>query len=87
MGATSTLSSVFFWGGLISIYAVSQTHFDYFSQRKFFVHRIQHRILHHVGPYLLALSRPGRALIAGMPARIRDACSTIVSWPPALTML
>jgi putative membrane protein len=85
--ATSTLSSVFFWSGLVSIYAVSQTHFDYFSEREFFVHRIQHTILHHVGPYLIALSRPGRSLVAAMPARLRYVCSTIVSWPPAARLI
>jgi len=85
--ATSTLSSVFFWGGLVSIYAVSQTHFDYYAEREFFVHRIQHTILHHVGPYLIALSRPGRALVAGMPASLRSACATLVSWPPAARLI
>ena len=74
---------MFFWRGLISIYAVSQRHFDCYSEREFFIHRIQHSILHHVAPYLIALSRPGRALLAGMPASLRRACSTIISWAPA----
>ena len=53
--------------GVAAIYAVVQTHYDYLSQHMFFFHRFQHLVLHHLGPFLIALSVPGPALAAGMP--------------------
>ncbi len=44
--------------GLALCYGVMQTRFDYFAQYMFFVHRGQHLILHHLGPFLIALSNP-----------------------------
>ncbi len=44
--------------GLGICYAVMQTVFDYYSQYMFFVHRGQHLILHHLGPFLMALANP-----------------------------
>jgi putative membrane protein len=52
-----------------------QTQFDYYSQHEFFMHRIQHSVLHHISPFLIALARPGAALTAGfkivIPAKAR----------------
>lgn len=56
-----------FFFGVISIYAVSQTHFDYLAQYMFFVHRGQHLVLHHLAPFLIALSAPLQVLAAGLP--------------------
>lgn len=53
--------------GVLFSYAVVQTHFDYLSQHMFFFHRFQHLVLHHLGPFLIALGVPGAALWAGMP--------------------
>ncbi|MBB5320038.1 cytochrome c oxidase assembly protein [Marinobacter oulmenensis] len=44
--------------GVLLCYGVMQTRFDYYSQYMFFVHRGQHLILHHIGPFLIALSNP-----------------------------
>lgn len=44
--------------GLGISYAVMQTRFDYYAQYMFFVHRGQHLVLHHLGPFLIALSNP-----------------------------
>ncbi|WP_111496282.1 MULTISPECIES: cytochrome c oxidase assembly protein [Marinobacter] len=44
--------------GVLACYAVMQTRFDYYAQYMFFVHRGQHLILHHLGPFLIALSNP-----------------------------
>ncbi|HTN34507.1 MAG TPA: cytochrome c oxidase assembly protein [Marinobacter sp.] len=44
--------------GLMLCYGVMQTRFDYYSQYMFFIHRGQHLILHHLGPFLIALSNP-----------------------------
>lgn len=57
--------------GVALMYAVVQTHYDYLSQHMFFFHRFQHLVLHHLGPFLVALSWPGAALQAGMPAFMR----------------
>lgn len=48
--------------GLALCYTVMQTRFDYFAQYMFFMHRGQHLILHHLGPFLIALSNPMPAL-------------------------
>ncbi len=53
--------------GLTLDYVVLQTYFDYLSQHMFWIHRLQHLILHHVGPVLLVLSAPGPVLSAGLP--------------------
>ena len=53
--------------GVLLIYLVMQTRFDYWSQHMFFIHRLQHLVLHHLGPFLIALSAPGAVLGAGMP--------------------
>ncbi|MGH6875784.1 MAG: cytochrome c oxidase assembly protein [Rhizomicrobium sp.] len=57
--------------GAISVYAVLQTHVDYYAQHMFFVHRAQHLVLHHVGAFLIALGMPGQAIWAGMPRFLR----------------
>jgi putative membrane protein len=57
--------------GVLSIYAVMQTHIDYYAQHMFFVHRGQHFVLHHLGAFLIALGMPGRAIYSGMPQFIR----------------
>jgi putative membrane protein len=53
--------------GVLAIYAVLQTHVDYYAQHMFFVHRAQHFVLHHIGAFLIALGTPGDAIWAGMP--------------------
>ncbi len=59
-----------FFLGLALNYAVLQTYFDYLAQHMFWVHRLQHLILHHVGPALLVLSAPVSVLRAGLPRPI-----------------
>ena len=44
--------------GVLLCYVVMQTRFDYYAQYMFFIHRGQHLILHHIGPFLIALSNP-----------------------------
>jgi putative membrane protein len=57
--------------GVVAIYAVVQTHFDYLALHEFFVNRIQHIFMHHLGPFLIALAWPGTALYRGAPAPLR----------------
>jgi putative membrane protein len=59
--------SVVFVVGVLSCYAVLQTHFDYLAQHMFFVHRFAHFVLHHAGAFLIALGTAGPAIRAGMP--------------------
>ena len=59
--------------GVASIYAVLLTHFEYAAQHMFFLNRLQHMMMHHVGPFLIALAWPGDALLRGMPAPLRRA--------------
>jgi len=59
--------TLFYVIGVAAIYAVTQTRYDYWSQHMFFIHRFQHLVLHHLGPFLIALSLPDDALWAGMP--------------------
>ena len=53
--------------GVVSFYAVLQTHVDYLAQHMFFVHRAAHFVLHHAGAFLIALGASGPVLRAGMP--------------------
>jgi len=76
------IPKIFFWLGLISLYIVSQTDFDYYAEHEFFMHRIQHVVLHHLGPFLIALGRPGTALAAGMPAAWRRCAEKLLRSPP-----
>ena len=48
-----------------------QTHFDYYAQHMFFVHRWAHFWLHHTGGFLIALGMSGPVLRAGMPGFLR----------------
>jgi len=60
-----------FVAGAISIYAVLQTHVDYYAQHMFVVHRAQHFVLHHIGAFLVAIAMPGQTIQAGMPDFLR----------------
>src|SRR5579862_8722349 len=67
----SRLRQASFVLGVVAIYAVLQTHVDYYAQHMFFVHRAQHFVLHHIGAFLIALGMPGQAIRAGMPDFLR----------------
>ena len=58
---------IVFLFGLVAIWAVVQTHFDYMAQHMFFINRIQHVTMHHLGPFLVALGGAGPTLKRGMP--------------------
>jgi putative membrane protein len=61
-----------FLAGLALIYAVLQTRFEYWAQHMFFINRIQHVAMHHVGPFLMALAGFGAVFKRGMPAWLRQ---------------
>jgi putative membrane protein len=59
--------------GLCLIYVVLQTRFEYWSQHMFFLNSIQHVVMHHIGPFLIALGGAGTTLKRGMPNQLRRA--------------
>ncbi len=64
--STSTARQLAFWAGFGLLYAALHTRLDYYSEHEFFVHRLQHLVLHHLGPFFIALSHPGTALRTGL---------------------
>lgn len=70
-GRPSLLRRISFFSGMLVIYAVLETHFEYLAEHQFFFNRIQHVVMHHLGPLLIALSWPGAELKRGMPASFR----------------
>ncbi len=57
--------------GLLVLYGVLQTRFLYLSQHMFFLNRLQHLGMHHLGPFLIVLAWPGATIRQGMPAPLR----------------
>ncbi len=55
-----------FWAGLLLSYIVLHTRFDYYAQYMFFIHRLQHLVLHHIGPFLICLAAPWRNIMRGL---------------------
>ncbi len=66
----------FFWIGMIVLYLSMHTRIDYYAERMFFIHRLQHLALHHLGPLLIMGAYPGQVMRAGLPMswrlRLRD---------------
>ncbi|HWE79238.1 MAG TPA: cytochrome c oxidase assembly protein [Pseudolabrys sp.] len=56
-----------FFVGLIAIYIVLETRFEYLAEHQFFFNRLQHVTMHHLGPFLMALAWPGETLGRGAP--------------------
>jgi len=63
--------SLSFYLGLVMIYAVMQTYVDYLSQHMFWIHRLQHLVLHHIAPFLIVLAYPHEVIGRGLPQRWR----------------
>lgn len=66
----------FFWTGMVILYLSMHTRVDYYAERLFFAHRLQHLVLHHLGPLLIMGAFPGQVMRAGLPMawriRLRD---------------
>ncbi len=56
-----------YFTGFGLVWFVLQTRFDYYAQHMFFMHRIAHLVLHHLGAFLIALSNPIAVLGHGLP--------------------
>jgi putative membrane protein len=62
---------LFFWSGVIILYLTMHTRLDYYAERMFFIHRLQHLVLHHLGPLLIMGAYPGQVMRAGLPMPLR----------------
>lgn len=62
---------LFFWSGVIILYLTMHTRLDYYAERMFFIHRLQHLVLHHLGPLLIMGAYPGQVMRAGLPMPMR----------------
>jgi putative membrane protein len=60
-----------FLTGMSVVYAMVQTRFEYLAEHMFFLNRTQHIGMHHLGPFLIALSWPGATIRLGMPSTVR----------------
>ncbi len=69
-----------FLAGLLLIYGVMQTRFDYLAQHMLWIHRLQHLVLHHLGPFLIIMGGAHPAFASGLPVRLRD--SVLFRNPP-----
>jgi putative membrane protein len=62
---------VLFWVGFVFLYLSLHTRVDYYAERLFFAHRLQHLVLHHLGPLLIMGAFPGQIMRAGLPVSMR----------------
>lgn len=69
--------------GMALIYAVLQTRLEYLAQHMFFLNRLQHVVMHHLGPFLIALAWPWATILAGAP----PAVSRLVEMKPVRWLL
>ena len=76
-----------FWAGMLLIYVALQTRPDYYAEREFFVHRLQHLVLHHLGAFLVMLAIPGPVLRAGLPLHWRRAWNRLMRSAPVRMLL
>src|SRR6185312_14327888 len=70
--------TIFYYAGIALIWIVLQTRYEYMAQHMFFLNRAQHVTMHHLGPFLIALSWPGTTLMEGMP----EAARRLTRWRP-----
>ena len=82
----SVARSVAFFVGSTLAYFVLQTKYEYFSTHMFFLHALQQFAVHHVGPFLIALSWPQAVLTRAVPLRARSACAAVGRHPVARTL-
>lgn len=66
-----------FMVGLVLVYIVMHTYVDYLSAHMLWIHRVQHLVLHHLGPFLMLLGMPWKVLPAGLPVPLK---TTLFGW-------
>lgn len=70
--AISWVRHALFWIGWVMLYLSLHTHVDYFAERVFFIHRLQHVFLHHLAPLLVMAAYPGPVFWSALPIRMRQ---------------
>jgi len=70
-----------FFIGLLLCYFVVHTQYDYYAQYMFFIHRLQHLVLHHIGPFIIVLSMPFGILWKGIPGAIKGPLGATAGTP------
>lgn len=76
-GRTGFWRPFMFFTGVALCFIWMQTRLDYYSQFLFFMHRIQHLVLHHTGAMLIALGLPMKYWRAAVP---RSASTRVYSF-------
>ncbi|MCF3947122.1 cytochrome c oxidase assembly protein [Acidiphilium sp. AL] len=62
--------SLCYFAGIVAIYAVVQTRFEYAAQHMFFLNRLQQMTLGVFGPFLIAFAWPRDVLARGVPSEL-----------------
>lgn len=68
---TSRWRQASFYIGMLLIYIPLQTRYDYYAQHMFWMHRLQHFLLHDFASFLVALAVPWPLLGEGLPVGLR----------------
>lgn len=67
----NAVRKMLFWSGFALFYLSLQTRVDYYAEHQFFVHRLQHLVLHHLAPLLVMAAYPASVMRAALPLRWR----------------
>src|SRR5690606_38220448 len=54
-----------FGSGMVILSLTMHPRLDYYAERMFSIHRLQHLVLHHLGPLLIMGAYPGQVMRAG----------------------